>query len=94
MSNVIYLTPMTDGVVPQVSVQVSEYSPTNGGADPETGTLYAVETVFTDGKWAIEGYFRDLAEAYLKAGEIASDRKAVLLPESIWPNRKVIGGAA
>ncbi|MFC3628205.1 hypothetical protein ACFOM8_01960 [Paracoccus angustae] len=89
MTNVIYLTPLTDGSVPRTSVQVSEYSPENGGADAGTGRIYAVETLFADGKWAIEGHFRDLAEAHLKAGEVAIARGAVLLPESVWPNRKV-----
>lgn len=75
--------------VSQVSVQVSKYSEENGGSDHETGTVYAVETLFPDGTWVNEGYYRLLAGADVKAQGVAIARGAVLLPESIWPNRKV-----
>lgn len=76
MSEVIYLTPLFEGSVPRVFVQVFQYDKENGGTDKGTGTL------FTDGKWAIEGHYRDVSEAHLKAGEVAIAREAVLLPEA------------
>ena len=38
-----------NSIVTRVSVQASEYGEQNGGADPDIGTLYAVETLSTDG---------------------------------------------
>lgn len=76
--------------ISRVSVQVSEYSERNGGAD--RGTLYAVEVLFPDGKWSNMGYYRDLAEARRAASEEANARGAELLEISIWPTRKVQEG--
>lgn len=81
----------TSGTVSKVSVQVSEYSERNGGAD--SGTLYAVEVLFPDGKWFNMGYHRDLAEARRAASKEAKARGAELLAISKWPARQVQEGA-
>ena len=75
--------------VSRVSVQVSKYSEENGGSDRSTGTLFAVETVFPDGTWKNEGYFRILAVAKAKARQVSEKRGAVVLVDSMWPNRKI-----
>lgn len=94
MSNVTHIGQRPNSIVSQVSVQVSEYSEENGGTDPGTGRLFAVETLFTDGKWNPEGYHRTLPAASEHAAQVAKDRGAVLLEKSLWPNRQVKGGAA
>ena len=93
MNNIVSFPEGSLSCVSRVSVQVSEYSEENGGSDHTTGKIYAVETLFRDGTWVNEGYYRILAVAKVKQREVASARGAVVLPESIWPNRK-IGGAA
>lgn len=92
MSSVISLPKSNLACVSHVSVQISEYSPDNGGSDRRTGKVFAVETLFRDGTWNNEGYFRVLAVAKVKAKEVARARGAILLDQSIWPNRQ-IGGA-
>lgn len=79
--------------VSRVSVHVSEYSVQNGGSDRQTGTIYTVETLFPDGTWLIAGHYRALAVAKIAARQVAEDRNAELLPDSIWPNRKIGGDA-
>tara|TARA_R110000751_G_scaffold307812_1_gene431820 strand:- start:13203 stop:13472 length:270 start_codon:yes stop_codon:yes gene_type:complete len=85
------LFPEAEHVVSKVSVQVSEYSERNGGADH--GTLFAVEVLFPDGKWSNMGWFRDLSEARRTAENEVAARGADLLPVSLWPNRQVACGS-
>lgn len=91
MRNVIDIPSNSLSVVSRASVQVSKYSEENGGADRATGTVFAVETLFPDGTWVNEGYYRLLAVAKVKARRIADARGAVVLVDSIWPNRKIGG---
>lgn len=93
MSNIINMPTSNLSVIPRVSVQVSEYRDVKDQNGNNTGSLFAVETLFTDGTWVSEGYFRILAVAKVKAQQVAKDRGADLLDESIWPNCK-IGGEA
>ena len=74
--------------VKRVSVQVSEYSAANGGSDGLT--FYKVEVLFPDGKWEPVFGSTSLDAARLYAATEASDRGALLLKESCWPNRKVL----
>ncbi len=76
-----------NSVVTRVSVQVSEYSRANGGCDQ--GTIYAVEVLFPDGKWDLVSLHDNLADAWLAAEKEASERKALLLPETLWPSRQI-----
>lgn len=85
--SVIDFPKVLNSVVTCVSVQVSEYSAANGGAD--RGTLYVVEVLFLDGKWEMTSHHRDLAEAWCEAGYEAVKRKALLLPQSMWPSRQI-----
>ncbi|WP_334151610.1 hypothetical protein [Hyphomicrobium sp.] len=86
------LFPETEGVVSRVSVQISEYSERNGGAEEGMGTLFAVEVLFPDGKWSNVGYFKDLDEARRAAENEAAARGADMLSVSCWPNRQVQAG--
>ena len=72
----------------QPSIQVSEYSERNGGHDK--GILYIVEALFPDGEWTQVGHHTDLDEAKKAAAHEAQVRGAVMLEESLWPNRQVI----
>ncbi|WP_142663115.1 hypothetical protein [Paracoccus laeviglucosivorans] len=49
MSSITRICISPNSIVARVSVQASEYSEQNGGAEPGIGTLHAVETLFTDG---------------------------------------------
>jgi hypothetical protein len=62
-------------------IQVSEY-PQNDGT-----RLFTIEILYPDGKWDILDHTRDIGRAWVIAGEQAAARSAVLLPESLWPNR-------
>ncbi|OJH45197.1 hypothetical protein [Paracoccus sp. SM22M-07] len=92
MSDIIDIGTRSNSCVSRVSVQVSQYSEANGGSELGTGTLFAVETLFTDGTWLVEHWHRDLQAARDHARAVADDRGAVVLINSMWPNRQVIGG--
>lgn len=87
-ANVVLMPGSENSCVDRVSVQVSEYSEENGGASIGSGTIYAVETLFPDGTWATDCHHRDLIAAKAAAERVAKNRGAVLLINSIWPNRK------
>ena len=89
MNNIVDLKDIWVGAVSRVSTQVSEFSEKNGGTDAGGGTIFAVETLFLDGKWVTDGHFRSLIEAKDKAKQVSDERGSDLLTESIWPNRKV-----
>lgn len=84
---VVEISKSKNACVSKVSVQVSEYSEANGGAD--NGTLYVVEVLFPDGTWVMTSHHKSLADAVDDAKSEAEKRDALLLTESMWPNRKV-----
>lgn len=83
-NTIIKLFPTEQSIVERVSVQVSEYSQRNGGAD--NGCLFAVEVLFPDGKWWAVGYYKSLEEAKAAATKEAAERGADLIAVSFWPN--------
>lgn len=91
MTNVTHLPPSGLSAASRVSVQVSEYRHVKDQHGRDTGSLFAVETLFADGIWVNEGYYRLLAVAKVKAKQVAKSRGAVILRNSIWPNCKIGG---
>lgn len=81
MGDVISFHRLPEAVVDRETIQVSRY------AQPDGTDLFCIEILHRDGTWDRLDHSRDRAHAWKRAGQIANQRGAPLLPDSIWPGR-------